>query len=133
VDSVAYLRSAGRWSLYALHLVFQGRRASQKIPWLASTSGALLLCYSDFFLVELGNRDGRRAGNHFNRMALSCAQYRSRSGMSATGSDRRGVSELAGRSTVKKPGSSPGFCFVRPAGRTHLRVKVPYEPGRGNR
>jgi len=29
--------------------------------------------------------------------------------MSAAGSDRRGVSELAGRSTVKKPGSSPGF------------------------
>ena len=26
-----------------------------------------------------------------------------------------------------------GFVFVRPAGRTHLRVKVPYEPGRGNR
>jgi len=25
------------------------------------------------------------------------------------------------------------FCFVRPAGRIHLRVQVPYEPGRGNR
>ncbi len=23
------------------------------------------------------------------------------------------------------------FCFVRPAGRIHLRVQVPYEPGRG--
>src|SRR5262245_45217900 len=64
VNSVAYLRSAGRWRLYALHLIFRGRRASQKISWLASTSGVLLLRYSDFFLVELGNRDGRRAGNH---------------------------------------------------------------------
>jgi len=26
-----------------------------------------------------------------------------------------------------------GFFYERPVGRTHLRVKVPYEPGRGNR
>ena len=25
-----------------------------------------------------------------------------------------------------------GFFYVRPAGRTHLRVQVPYRPGRGN-
>jgi hypothetical protein len=42
-----------------------------------------------------------------------------------------GRMQLANHNIFFEAGPALSLFFVRPAGRTHLRVKVPYDPGRG--
>ena len=41
------------------------------------------------------------------------------------------LSQLENFSCESTPGRAGGFLLVRPAGRTHLGVRVPYTPGKG--